>query len=272
MLFDAPPSSRRSATRGGLASAAAHLALAGLAVAVTRVPAHQAGPADVRPPVAQMVWVPTSAPRSGGGGEGGGNRSPAPVRRATRPGRDAVTVPVAPAASPTPTPEPPLEAVQQLAWSVVPMSAGVTQVAGLVDATTDSGSQGAGTGPGADGSAGAGVGTGRGPGLGPGRGGETGGEGPPGNGVSWPRLLRDVKPAYTAGAMRARITGSVGVSCVVDRDGSVRDCRLTRSLDPNHGLDDEALRVVRLWQFEPARRQAEAVPVRVSIELAFSMR
>ena len=119
---------------------------------------------------------------------------------------------------------------------------------------------------------GPGSGPGRGPGVGPGAGGEIGEIGPPGNGVSWPRLVRDVRPAYTADAMRARITGRVGLSCVVDRDGSVRDCRLTRSLDRRHGLDEAALAAATQWRFEPARRQAEPVPVRVAIDMDFSLR
>jgi TonB family protein len=65
--------------------------------------------------------------------------------------------------------------------------------------------------------------------------------------------VRDVKPVYTADAMRARITGTVGLSCVIDRDGTVRACRLTRSLDRDHRLD-------------------EPVPVRVTIDMAFSLR
>src|SRR5207249_1402923 len=39
---------------------------------------------------------------------------------------------------------------------------------------------------------------------------------PPGNGVTIPRLLKDVKPQYTADAMRAKIQGSVVVECVVN--------------------------------------------------------
>ena len=108
--------------------------------------------------------------------------------------------------------------------------------------------------------------------MGGGDGGEMGEVGPPGNGVSSPRLLRDVRPAYTAEAMRARISGTVGLSCVVDRDGSVRDCRLTRSLDPHYGLDLEAIRAAQRWQFAPGRRGVEPVPVRVTIEMAFSLR
>ena len=155
------------------------------------------------------------------------------------------------------------------------MAAGLAPLAGVLDPSgaADPESTGAGAGPGTDGrEGGPGSGPGRGPGVGPGSGGEPGEVGPPGNGVSWPRLLRDVKPTYTAEAMRARITGSVGLSCVVDRDGTVRDCRLTRSLDPHHGLDEQALHAARQWRFVPARRLDEPVAVRVTIDMAFSLR
>lgn len=273
MAFDRPAPVQRSPARGVLASAAAHALLLVVALIVARSDAPSAGADAVfRPEPTTMVWVPSSKP-AGGGGSGGGDPTPAPVRRGSRPGADAVTVPVATAAStatPTPAMAPP---PQQLALSAQPMASGLASLAGVIDANRpEVGAQGAGSGAGADGTAGAAIGQGRGPGDGGGSGGERGEVGPPGNGVSWPRLVRDVKPQYTPEAMRARVTGAVGMSCVVERDGSVRDCRVTRSLDPAYGLDAEALRVVRQWRFEPARRQAEPVAVRVTIELAFSMR
>lgn len=274
MAFDRPAPVLRSPARGALASAAAHGLLVVIALVVARSEAPSAGADAVfRPEPATMVWIPSPSPTpAGGGGAGGGDRRREPVRSASRPGTDAITVPVAAASSPANVPAPDLPP-QQLALSAQPLSSGMTALAGVVDANRpEPGVQGAGDGPGADGAGGSGIGSGRGPGDGPGAGGERGNEGPPGNGVSWPRLVRDVKPQYTAEAMRARITGAVGLSCVVDRDGSVRDCRVTRSLDPAYGLDAEALRVVRQWRFEPARRLAEPVAVRVTIELAFSMR
>lgn len=72
--------------------------------------------------------------------------------------------------------------------------------------------------------------------------------------------------------MRARIQGTVGLSCVVDVDGRVRDCRLTRSLDARYGLDVEAIRAAQRWQFEPGRRGNAPVAVRVAIEMAFTVR
>jgi protein TonB len=275
MLFGQAPILRPERARGALLSAAAHVTLGLIAVAVARYqPAAVVSAGDpVRPP-AQMVWVPTDAAAVGGGGQGGGNQRPEPPRRAEAPGRDAVTVRPAPPVDPTPAPAPPLEPQATVALSAEPMAAGLTPLVGVLDPAGpgDADSTGAGTGTGTDGRDGPGSGPGRGPGVGGGEGGEMGDVGPPGNGVSWPRLIRDVRPAYTADAMRARITGSVGLSCVVDRDGSVRDCRLTRSLDRRHGLDEAAMRAARQWKFLPARRSDEPVPVRVTIDMDFSLR
>lgn len=273
MAFDRPAPVQRSAGRGALASAAAHALLLVIALVVARSDAPSAGADAVFRPDPSMVWIPASPRPAGGGGAGGGDAASTPVRRAAAPGRDAVTVPANPPARTDDTTTPAEEPVQELEVSAQPMAAGLSALAGVIDANRpETGAQGGGDGPGADGPGGSGIGTGRGPGDGPGTGGERGDVGPPGSGVSWPRLVRDVKPQYTAEAMRARIAGAVGLSCVVDRDGSVRDCRVTRSLDPVYGLDAEALRVVRQWRFEPARRLAEPVAVRVTIELAFSMR
>ena len=46
-----------------------------------------------------------------------------------------------------------------------------------------------------------------------------------------PRNIRQVKPVYTAEAMRARIQGTVIVECVVLPDGSVSNARVATSLD-----------------------------------------
>ena len=132
-------------------------------------------------------------------------------------------------------------------------------------------------GLGRQGGAGTGVGTGIGPGqgsgLGPGTGGGTGGGAyRPGNGVETPRLLREVKPKYTAPAMRAKIQGEVLLECVVQPDGTVGNIRVVRSLDPTFGLDQEAIVAARQWRFAPGTRKGEPVPVLVTIAIAFTLR
>jgi TonB family protein len=91
-----------------------------------------------------------------------------------------------------------------------------------------------------------------------------------GPGVTLPRILKEVRPQYTADAMRQKIQGSVVLECVVKTDGTVGDVRVVRSLDPTYGLDQEAIKAARMWVFTPGTRNGEPVPVMVSIELTFS--
>ena len=119
---------------------------------------------------------------------------------------------------------------------------------------------------------GQGIGPGQGSGLGPGFGGGTGGGAyRPGSGVTLPTVLREVKPAYTADAMRAKVQGSVWLECIVMPDGSVGEVKVTRSLDPIFGLDQEAIKAAKKWRFRPGMRQGEPVPVIITIELTFTL-
>ena len=94
----------------------------------------------------------------------------------------------------------------------------------------------------------------------------------PGAGIVNPRLLREVKPQYTAEALRAKITGTVHIELVVLPDGAVGDVRITRSLDPVYGLDDEAVKAARQWLFEPGTRYGEPIAVLVNVALDFNLR
>ena len=72
--------------------------------------------------------------------------------------------------------------------------------------------------------------------------------------------------------MRARVEGMVELEIVVLPDGTVGRVRVTRSLDGTFGLDEEAVRAVRLWRFDPARRKGTPVAARVGVELSFRLR
>jgi protein TonB len=93
----------------------------------------------------------------------------------------------------------------------------------------------------------------------------------PGNGVSMPRVVRQVEANYTADAMHAQIHGVVRLVCTVGVDGTVSDVRIVRSLDMRHGLDDEAVRALKLWTFDPGEKDGVPVPVQITIESIFSM-
>ena len=87
-----------------------------------------------------------------------------------------------------------------------------------------------------------------------------------------PRLIREVRPQYTAEALRAKITGTVYLEMVILADGTVGNVRITRSLDPVFGLDEEAVKAARQWLFEPGTRFGEPVAVQVNLALDFNLR
>ncbi len=91
-------------------------------------------------------------------------------------------------------------------------------------------------------------------------------------GVQAPRVVREMKPDYTAEAMRAQIQGTVEVEAIVQADGKVGEVRVVRSLDKDYGLDDAAVRAVKGWEFKPGLKDGQPVPVLINIELTFSQR
>lgn len=93
-----------------------------------------------------------------------------------------------------------------------------------------------------------------------------------GDGIEPPKIQRDVKPDYTADAMRAKIQGAVELEAVVLADGRVGDVIVTRSLDKEHGLDGSAVAALKQWRFKPAVKDGAVIPVVVKVEMTFSIR
>ena len=59
---------------------------------------------------------------------------------------------------------------------------------------------------------------------------------------------------------------------MVGIDGTIGEIRMRTSLDPELGLDDEAVRVVRQWRFKPGTRLGQPVPILVEIEVSFRLK
>jgi len=221
----------------------------------------------------EIVWL--NQPGPGGGGGGGGNRTPEPPRKAELPGADKITVPVNKPPKVEQI-EPPKDIVTPpVTIPAQPMAATIETLPGAISnaPTLPTASQGSGTGGGAGTGSGTGIGPGQGSGFGPGSGGGTGGGVyHPGNGVTSPSLIHEVKPTYTGEAMRAKIQGMVTMEAVVMPDGSVGQVKITRSLDDRFGLDQEAIKTVKQWRFRPGMRLGQPVPVLVEIEMQFTLR
>ena len=274
---EARPRPAGSGPRGIILSLAVHASLLLIAVTVVGRMPKSLTVEEKRVSSLPLVWMPSPGGGvidPGGGGDKNATRQPA--RAATLVGRDAITIPaVAPPQidHPADVPEP----APRIEVPVVPVSSGLQETVGAVSELRPLQflTRGAGSGPGADGGIGAGIRGGEGDHLGNGRPGAPGAGGDgvlPGNGVSWPRLMREVKPNYTADAMRAQVEGLVELEILVLEDGSVGNVRIVRSLDGRYGLDQEAINAVRRWRFDPGRRLGKAVATRVGVELSFNLR
>ena len=94
----------------------------------------------------------------------------------------------------------------------------------------------------------------------------------PSDGVTLPRVIKEVKPVYTPEAMRAKVHGTVWMQAVVLSTGNVGDVAVVKSLDREHGLDDQAVEALRQWVFEPGTKDGVPVAVEVTIEMTFTLK
>ena len=87
------------------------------------------------------------------------------------------------------------------------------------------------------------------------------------------RLLKrsfETKPSYTEQARLAAVEGTVVVYAEITKDGSPENLRILRSI--GFGLDEEAVKAVQQWRFEPdpegekPGRVAMYVPVRFRLD------
>ena len=89
-------------------------------------------------------------------------------------------------------------------------------------------------------------------------------------GVIAPVVIKEVKPSYTADAMRRKVSGSVEVEGIVGVDGRFTELRVIKALDAE--LDARAISAASMWAFRPATLNGRPVPYRVAIELTFTLR
>lgn len=91
---------------------------------------------------------------------------------------------------------------------------------------------------------------------------------PGGNGALMSYLASNIK--YPVVAQENGVQGSVIVSFVVERDGSISDVRVARSVDPS--LDREAQRVVKsMPRWKPGKQNGSAVRVTYTVPVVFRL-
>jgi periplasmic protein TonB len=206
--------------------------------------------------------LPSAKTQAGGGG-GGGQKNPLPVSKGA-----------APQMAPKQFVMPELVHTVKPNLPVVPtITASAPQITAdnygdpLAKSTLLSGGPGtSGLGTGHGGGIGSGNGDGYGFGSGHGMG---GGAYRIGGDVSAPQILSKIEPEYSEEARRAKYSGSVLLSIIVDERGLPRDIRVIRPL--GLGLDEKAIEAVSKWRFIPGRKGSLPVATQAQVEVNFRL-
>ena len=74
------------------------------------------------------------------------------------------------------------------------------------------------------------------------------------------------------GVTLPRIQGVVRLDVDVKDDGSVGDVAVAQSLDSMYGLDNEAVKAAKQWQFRPAEKDGKPIAMRIQLEMTFALK
>jgi TonB family protein len=87
--------------------------------------------------------------------------------------------------------------------------------------------------------------------------------------VEAPHAIYAPDPEYSQAARAAKYQGLVIVGVIVGADGTISDIWVTKKA--GLGLDQETVRAVRTWKFQPAVKAGKPVPVLASIQSQFHL-
>ena len=89
------------------------------------------------------------------------------------------------------------------------------------------------------------------------------------DGINPPKILKRLEIAPTPAAKKARVYGKVRMIGIINKNGGIRDLRVTKEL--GKGLDERAVEGVRnSWEFLPATKNGEVYETQISIDVEFA--
>lgn len=87
--------------------------------------------------------------------------------------------------------------------------------------------------------------------------------------ITHPNLLLRIEGTYSEQARRSRVGGQVTIRLTVGTDGRVHNPRVVKGL--GSGLDENALRTLGMWRFEPGRQGDRVVASKATIQMNFQI-
>ena len=100
------------------------------------------------------------------------------------------------------------------------------------------------------------------------------------NGVTPPKVIHAVDPKYSGEARRKKISGVSVITLVVSADGKPENVRVRRSMadqlpanlhDAAVSLDENAVKAVRKYRFDPATLDGKSVAMEINVEVNYQL-
>jgi len=88
-------------------------------------------------------------------------------------------------------------------------------------------------------------------------------------GMEPPVPVRTVAPKFPEEMRRNGSAGLVTVSCLIDEKGNVTEPKVVKST--NDAFSEPAVEALKKWKFKPAKKNGEAVAIRVNIPVQFNV-
>jgi TonB family protein len=85
----------------------------------------------------------------------------------------------------------------------------------------------------------------------------------------FPRSIHRTTAEYDDKDRKKKIEGTVTLSVVITKEGRTADIKVTKSLTP--GLDQQAIKSVSQWTFEPILQDGQACPMRIAVQVNFKL-
>ena len=93
---------------------------------------------------------------------------------------------------------------------------------------------------------------------------EAGGE------VKAPQLIRRVEPTYPPALQKMRLSGTVVLRCIIDKNGNVRDAKVVYS--SHQAFADAVVKSLDGWRYKPASMRGDAVDCYLDLTVNFGVR
>lgn len=85
----------------------------------------------------------------------------------------------------------------------------------------------------------------------------------------FPHPISQPAPEYDDNARKKKIEGTVTLSIIVTKEGRTADIRVVNGLTP--GLDQQAIKAVSRWRFEPVVQDGKPCPMRMNVQAQFRL-